>query len=121
MQINKRVVLIAVALVLLLSSMAFATKMPEAPTRDTVPEPTMVVSNGVATCKVRLLFPGKDIDATLELTQGGTPVASWSDEGYGYLMLSGTTNVTSGVTYTLTVYGTVDGVSFTPASITVTP
>ena len=121
MQRRKRIVLIAVTFALLLSSCVFAAQIQEEPTRDTDYQPTMIVSNGIATCKVRLLFPGKDIDATLELTQGGTPVASWSDESYGYLILSGTANVTSGVTYTLTVYGTVDGVSFTPASITVTP
>lgn len=121
MQRKRRIVMVVVAFVLLLSSIASASQTAEEPTRYVGSQPTMTVVNGVATCKVRLLFPGKDIDATLELTQGGTPVDSWSDTGYGYLVLSGNANVTSGVTYTLTVYGTVDGVSFTPASITVTP
>ena len=83
--------------------------------------PTMSIINGTATCKAKLVFPGKTINATLELKQGGVVVDSWSNVGYGYLILSGSTNVTSGLTYTLTVYGTVDGVDLIPASINVTP
>ena len=112
---------IAFALVLLFSSVVFATQDDQTDMRAGVQYPTMSVINGVATCKARLVFSGKTIDATLELTQGSTVVASWSDTGYGYLILSGTTNVTTGVTYTLTVYGTVDNVPFNPVSIDVTP
>lgn len=118
---EKRIGLIVLVFVLILSSIAFAAQASEGQTRYTAPLPTMDVSNGVASCKARLVFPGKDIDATLELKQGESIVDSWSDDGYGYLILSGTANVTSGVTYTLTVYGTVDGTPFTPASINVTP
>ncbi len=81
----------------------------------------MSVNNGVASCKARISFAGSHIEATLELTQGSTVVGSWSDTGEGYLLLAGTANVTPGVTYVLTVYGTVDGNAFSPASITVTP
>ena len=113
--------MIVIAFVLLLSSIAFAAQESEELSRYTTPQPTMAVINGVATCKARLMFPGKDIEATLELTQGSTTIGSWSDTGYGYLLLSGTANVTPGVTYTLTVYATVDGTPLSPASITVTP
>ena len=55
------------------------------------------------------------------IKQGSTVIASWSDAANHEVTLSGTATVTSGVTYTLTVYGTIDGVAFTPASITKTP
>jgi len=55
------------------------------------------------------------------LKQGSTVIASWSDTGTGILTLSGTATVVSGITYTLTVSGTINGVPFAPASITKTP
>jgi hypothetical protein len=121
MKRNRRIVMIVIAFVLLLSSIAFAAQESEEISRYTTPQPTMAVINGVATCKARLMFPGKDIEATLELTQGSTTIGSWSDTGYGYLLLSGTANVTPGVTYTLPVHVTVDDTPLSPASITVTP
>ena len=117
----KCVLLLTLVLVLLFSSNAFAAQIDPDGINWTTPNPTVRVINGVATCEARLLFAGKSIDATLELKQGSTVIDSWNDTGYGYLLLSGTANVTPGVTYTLTVYGTVNNSSITPASITFTP
>lgn len=86
-----------------------------------ITRPKMVVVGTTATCSVNLKAPGQEIDATLELKQGSTVVASWTDSAVGTLTISGTATVTNGVTYTLTVSGTIDGVPFTPASITKTP
>ena len=121
MKKTKRISLIVLALMLLFSSSAFAAQVFPDGVNAQAPSPTMDVKNGIATCSVRLLYAGKSIDATLELKQGSTVVASWHDTGTGYLLISGTANVASGVTYTLTVSGTVNGVAFTPSSITVTP
>ena len=88
---------------------------------NATPKPKMTVVGNTATCSVTLSAPGKAIDATLELKQGSTVIASWSDNDIGLLTLSGTATVVSGITYTLTVYGTIDNVAFVPASITKTP
>ena len=85
------------------------------------PKPTMTFNNGTATCKVTLRSPGKSIDATLELWQGSTFIASWSDSNTSSLTLSGNATVTSGLPYTLTVSGTINGIAFTPVSVTKTP
>ena len=121
MKKTKRILMLLLALVLLFSSSAFAAQVITDNVNYTPVRPTVTISGSTALCSVRLYAAGKAIDATLELTQGSTVVASWHDTGTGYLFISGTVDVTSGVTYTLTVSGTVNGVAFTPSSITVTP
>lgn len=121
MKRNKRILIVVMVLVLLLGTNSFAACLPKNSDKAKVQYPTVSISNGVATCKSRLVFAGKTIAATLTLTQGSTVIDSWSGTGTGYLILSGNANVSSGVTYTLTVSGTIDGVAFTPASINFTP
>ena len=116
----KRIMPILLVLVLLFTVCAHAAYVP-GDEIQAVPKPRMTVNGNIATCSVKLLSPGKTIDATLELKQGSTVIASWSGSQTGTLTLSGTATVTSGVTYTLTVSGTIDGVAFTPESITKTP
>ena len=82
------------------------------------PKLSMSVSGNTATCRVTINMPGKYIDATLELWEGSNLIASWSDNDTGLLIISGNATVYSGHTYTLTVTGTVNGVAFTPSSIT---
>ena len=113
--------LILVVLFQAFASVAGAAYIPPDSVEYTITRPKMFIVGTTATCSVSLKAPGHYIDATLELKQGSTIVASWSDADTGELTLSGTATVTSGVTYTLTVYGTIDGVAFTPASITRTP
>ena len=115
------VLLILVVLFTAFVSVAEAAYIPPDSVEYTITRPKMFIVGSTATCSVSLKAPGHYIDATLELKQGSTIVASWSDADTGELTLSGTATVTSGVTYTLTVYGTIDGVAFTPASITRTP
>lgn len=115
------ITIIALLLVFLFTVSAFATQAMTGNVRFNPAQPTVSINGNKAKCSARLNSPGAIINATLELKQGSTVIASWSDTGIGYLLLSGTANVTPGVTYTLTVSGTVNGVAFTPASITVTP
>lgn len=115
-----RIVSVILLMTILFISSAYATHASESRTRAT-PVPRMSIIGSTATCTVKLIAPGQFIDATLELKQGSTIVASWSDSGTGIVNISGSASVTTGVTYTLTVYGTVDGVAFTPASTTITP
>lgn len=120
---KKTLIIVAVIMIVsvLFSRSVFAAHVPPDELNYNAPMPTMRVVGSTATCKVTLRAAGQSIDATLELKQGNTVIASWSGIGSGILTLSGTATVVSGVTYTLTVSGTIDGVAFTPASITKTP
>lgn len=71
--------------------------------------PKLEFSGTTANCEVVIISSGDDIDATLELWRGSTLVDSWSSEGTSYVSISGKCNVTKGVTYTLTVSGTIGG------------
>lgn len=84
------------------------------------PRPTLTITGSQASCSVTIRATGKTIDATLELWQGSSLIASWTDCNTGVLTLSGTASVVSGLTYTLTVSGTINGVEFTPCSVTKT-
>ena len=99
---------------------AFAVESSSPGMRYVVQRPTISFVSGQASCKVIITASGMPIEATLELWQGSTLIASWTDDGTGVLILSGTASVVSGLTYTLTVSGTINGVEFTPCSVTKT-
>ena len=76
--------------------------------------PFLSFSGTTANCSVSIKALGKYIDATLELWQGSTLVDSWHNTGNNKVYISGThSNCTPGVTYTLTVTGTIGGVTIT--------
>lgn len=115
----KRIIPIVLAIVLVLGSSAFAAvQQPNEVTN--VGTPSLKVIGTTAVCECRISFGGQAIDATMELYQGSTLVASWSDTGTGSVYFYETETIVHGLTYTLTVSGTVDGISFTPRSITKT-
>ena len=113
----KRIILIAMAVVMLLSISAFAALRPTDEI-NAIPTVSITLSGTTATCYGRVVIPGKSIDATLELWQGNTQIASWNKTGSSTVTISETANITHGLTYTLTISGTADGVAFTPQSIT---
>ena len=106
---------------MLLSIPVYAIDNMQNENRQKFPNPTVTISGSTANCKVKLRYPGQAIDATLELTHGSNVIASWSGNATGSLTLSGNATVQTGLTYTLTVSGTVNSNSVTPASITFTP
>lgn len=65
-----------------------------------------------AYCEATVTSPGKTIDVTMALKEGNTVIDSWSDSGTSYVTLEGKCTVTKGVTYTLEVSGTANGVPF---------
>ncbi|MBQ4381895.1 MAG: hypothetical protein II794_04075 [Oscillospiraceae bacterium] len=80
----------------------------------------LTFSGSIASCYTVVNDSGKEIAITLELSCGGTVVASWEADGTGRVTISETAAVTPGVTYTLTVSGTVNGAAITPKSVTKT-
>ena len=115
----KRIIPIVLAIVLVLGSSAFAAgQQPDEVT--SVGTPSLKAIGTTAICECRITFSGQEIDATMELWQGSTLVASWQASGTGRVDFYETVTIVRGLTYTLTVSGTVDGVAFTPRSITKT-
>lgn len=88
--------------------------------RAVTTKPSLSFDGTTANCKVIIINAGADIKATLELWNGSSLIGSWYDEGTSTLTIKGSCRVTKGVTYTLKVKGTVNGVSFssTPLSRT---
>lgn len=82
--------------------------------------PNLTFSGTTANCSVKIKQTGKTISATLDLWYGSICVASWHDTDISQLVISETIGVGHGKTYTLTVYGTIDGVPFSGGSVTKT-
>ena len=115
----KMTLAIVLILLMLFSTTAFASSSVMQICRD-AGIPRLSGLGGVASCKATVSSPGNSIDATLELYQGTSLVNSWHKTGNGYVSFSETANYTSGLSYTLVISGTIDGVEFTPQSITKT-
>ncbi len=116
---TKRIIPIALAMVLAFSSFAFAAA-PQSGEIMSVGSPKLNATGNTAICECTITFSGQYIDATMELYQGSTLVASWNQTGIGRVVFSETETIVHGLTYTLTVSGTAGGVAFTPRSTTKT-
>ena len=81
--------------------------------------PNLSFSGTTANCSVTVKGSGT-INATLELWQGNTLVASWSGSGTNRVRINGSASVSHGQTYTLTVSGTVGGVAIQATPVTKT-
>lgn len=90
------------------------------PLRITSVSMSLTFSGTTANCTGSVTDLNKHIDATMTLSQGGTLVASWSGSGDSYVVLSGSCTVTKGLSYTLVISGTADGVPFSTTPITKT-
>lgn len=116
---RKRIVSLAAVMALLVVMSASAVAVEP---RLTVSTPSLTFSGTTANCSVIVrASSGDEIDATLSLYRGSVLVDSWPGEGTTAVYISGScSGLTKGVTYTLKVSGTVDGVSFsgTPVSAT---
>jgi hypothetical protein len=112
----KKVSFAAILIVVLIS----ITVSAYAENRAVMTVPSLSFNGTTANCQVTIKKIGKPIEATLELWHGCTKIAGWHDSATSRLVISETTTVVSGVTYTLTVSGTIDGVPFSSTVITKT-
>ncbi len=112
-----RIILLVLILLLAFASVAFAAA-PATAGINAIIEPNMVVTGTTVKCTGQVKQIGASIDATLELWQGSTLIASWNKTGTTIVTFSETETIVHGLTYTLTLSGTVNGVAFTPRSIT---
>ena len=120
MKVGKKVLLLVLVFVMAFSASAFAAETVKENERFAPSAPTLTVSGTTATCRGSIRYASAYIEADLELWQGSTLVASWHQTGTGRVTISETATIVHGITYTLTLSGTVNGVAFTPASITKT-
>ena len=104
---------------MLLITMAFVIPANAASTRTISVVPDIEFDGTRATCSVLIVGnrTTDEIEATMELRQGGRLIADWSDSGNGFLEISETVTVARNTTYTLTVEYSVNGDSKTPVSI----
>lgn len=105
---SKKIMSLVTALILMSAMCASAFAVEPRANRIS---PSLEFDGTTANCKVVIISSGDDIDATLELWNGNTLVDSWLGEGTSYVSISGKCSVTKGVTYTLKVSGTIDGVT----------
>ena len=80
--------------------------------------PSLSFSGTTATCNLSVISAGSTIDCTLTLYEGDTIIQSWSGSNTGYLLLSGSTTVQHGHTYTLSGSGSVNGSPITISPVT---
>lgn len=82
--------------------------------------PRINVNGSTATCTVTAVADNisEHLEATIKLYRGSTLIATWYEDGYGYINFKETKTVLSGYTYKLTVDLTVDGVAVPQATAT---
>lgn len=97
---------------LLIFALTLGTIASAAQPRATTVVPSLSFNGTTANCSASITDFGGEIKATLTLWNGNRVVDSWYGEGTSVLRISGSCKVTEGVTYSLKVTGTVDGVGF---------
>lgn len=108
-----RVIALLLLIVMIVSNFAYANEKGN-------PKPYIKLSFSGTTiqCSGKVTSIGDTINATMELKQGGVVIDSWNASGVGIASMNGTHAGVSGQTYTLVIYGTVNGVSFASISDT---
>lgn len=119
MKRSKRIVALVLAGIMMFSICAFADETDIRGTMD-AKKPSMRVVGSTVYCSATVTYSGQYIDATLELYKGSTLVAWWTKTGTGLVSFSEPAPFISGLSYTLTISGTANGIAFTPQSITQT-
>ena len=98
-----------IASIVIIVSLAFSASATTTAVRI---QRSLEFSGTTALCNGTVEEVDKLISVTMELWCGNVPLAVWSDTGTSRICLSGSINVPGSMTYTLKLYGTVDGVSF---------
>ena len=104
---KKRSLALILVLALLLSTTALAVE-----NRSSIARINLSFSGTTANCSGSVSSANDRISATLELLQDGVHRASWGKAGTSAVSISGSIQVDRGHTYTLMLYGTIDGEPF---------
>ena len=104
-------IVLAAALFLALTVQAGAAMTLTTVTRD------LSFSGTSANCSATVKDSGKTINATMELWSSNMLWCVWMDSGLSRVDLDGSVTVPTGMTFTLKVYGTINGVPFEAAPL----
>lgn len=77
----------------------------------------LTFSGTSANCSATVKDSGKSISATMELWSSNMLWSVWMGSGLSRVDLNGSVTVPTGMTYTLKVYGTINGVPFEAAPV----
>ncbi len=113
-----KVILLVLAATTLFGISVYAAGPHQGDSVNAVNKPSITVDNNTANCTASVVMFGSTISATLELYQGDTLVDSWQKTGTGMVVFSENATIVRGLTYTLTISGTINGIDFTPQSTT---
>ena len=82
--------------------------------------PEIIVNGTTATCYVTAVADNmsEHLEATIKLYRGNILIATWYEDGYGYIDFTETQTVPSGFIYKLTVDLKVEGVAVPQATAT---
>ena len=108
---KKRSLALILVLSLLLSTSALAVE-----TRSSISLPSLSFSGTTAICSGTVISANDRISATLELLQDGVHRASSGKTDDNIVAISMNIPIERGHTYTLYIYGTIDGKPFTSPS-----
>ena len=113
---KKRIIPLVLLLAMLLSLPAYAVS----PRVMTI-LPAISFDGTTANCRVSVSVSADrstdQISAVIQLWNGSTRIARWTDSGTGYLLFSNSATVSKGKTYELTVDVKINGVSKPQVSI----
>ena len=112
--LKKRIIPLILLLAMLLSLSAYA-----ASPRVMTILPAISFDGTTANCRVSVSADRStdQISAVIQLWNGSTRIARWTDSGTGYLLFSNSATVSKGKTYELTVDVKINGVSKPQVSI----
>ena len=110
---KKTVVSIGLTVMLLLS----LTLCANAACNSAIMNRSLQLTGSSATCRASVYETGSSISVTMELWQENDFVKSWSESNTSRVDMCENETVSSGHTYTLVVYGTINGIPFEMAPL----
>lgn len=104
---KKTALILAIVLILSVPLTAYAAPR----TIDVIPR--LAFDGTTATCQANVLgnSTSEYIIVTMRLWRGNRLLATWTADGYGYVLMSETTTVTQGKTYRLAINYSINGVN----------
>ena len=117
---KKRVMTFVLAIALAVGATLCSSAAAEIEPRALQVRTSLSFDGTTATCETMVISVADDLDVTMTLTRGNIVVASWSASGTGAVLMTKHCSVAKGVTYTLTVTGTRNGVAFEAHPVTKT-
>ena len=109
---KKRIFTFALAIALAVGATLCTSAAVEVEPRALQVRTSLTFDGTTATCETMVISGTDSLNVTMTLKRGNIVIARWSDSGTGIISMVEHCSVTKGVTYTLEVSGTRNGVAF---------